>query len=98
VPTENLRFRDESLIFKVSESATEEEIKRLNHYEYPDMIKVKKLLFKIMLSLFFLIKDNLAGSLKVANNFRAYLPQFFLHLIAEIADQNLAKIRYILET
>ncbi|XP_065335288.1 protein Pixie [Cloeon dipterum] len=39
VPTENLRFRDESLVFKVSESATEEEIKRLNHYEYPDMIK-----------------------------------------------------------
>ncbi|KAF4522919.1 hypothetical protein B566_EDAN012077 [Ephemera danica] len=35
----NLRFRDESLIFKVSESATEEEIKRLNHYEYPTMIK-----------------------------------------------------------
>lgn len=39
VPTENLRFRDESLVFKVSESATEEEIKRLNHYEYPTMIK-----------------------------------------------------------
>ncbi|XP_059490171.1 protein Pixie [Neocloeon triangulifer] len=39
VPTENLRFRDESLVFKVSESATEEEIKRLNHYEYPTMTK-----------------------------------------------------------
>jgi len=39
VPTENLRFRDESLIFKVSESATEEEVKRMTHYEYPEMTK-----------------------------------------------------------
>ena len=38
VPTENLRFRDESLTFKVSESATEE-IKRQNHYDYPAMTK-----------------------------------------------------------
>lgn len=37
VPTENLRFRDESLVFKVAESATEEEVKRMNHYEYPPM-------------------------------------------------------------
>ena len=27
VPTENLRFRDESLVFKVSESAMEEEVR-----------------------------------------------------------------------
>lgn len=39
VPTENLRFRDESLVFKVAESATEEEVKRMNHYEYPSMSK-----------------------------------------------------------
>lgn len=39
VPTENLRFRDESLVFKVAESATEEEVKRMNHYEYPAMSK-----------------------------------------------------------
>lgn len=39
VPTENLRFRDESLVFKVSDSATEEEIKRMSHYEYPHMVK-----------------------------------------------------------
>ncbi|XP_075227958.1 ATP-binding cassette sub-family E member 1 pix [Lycorma delicatula] len=39
VPTENLRFRDESLVFKVAESATEEEVKRMNHYEYPEMSK-----------------------------------------------------------
>lgn len=39
VPTENLRFRDESLVFKVAESATEEEVKRMNHYEYPSMAK-----------------------------------------------------------
>lgn len=39
VPTENLRFREESLVFKVAESATEEEIKRMNHYEYPTMSK-----------------------------------------------------------
>lgn len=36
VPTENLRFRDESLIFKVSESATEE-VKRMTQYQYPNM-------------------------------------------------------------
>ncbi|XP_063242571.1 protein Pixie isoform X2 [Bacillus rossius redtenbacheri] len=39
VPTENLRFRDESLVFKVAESATEEEVKRMNHYVYPSMSK-----------------------------------------------------------
>ena len=39
VPTENLRFREDSLIFKVAESATEEEIRRMNHYEYPYMMK-----------------------------------------------------------
>ncbi|XP_037929034.1 ATP-binding cassette sub-family E member 1 [Teleopsis dalmanni] len=39
VPTENMRFRTESLTFKVSESATEEEIKRMNHYIYPAMTK-----------------------------------------------------------
>ncbi|XP_057340028.1 protein Pixie [Microplitis mediator] len=39
VPTENLRFREESLVFKVAESANEEEIKRMNHYEYPAMKK-----------------------------------------------------------
>ena len=39
VPTENLRFREDSLIFKVAESATEEEIKRMSRYEYPNMVK-----------------------------------------------------------
>ncbi|ODM87649.1 ATP-binding cassette sub-family E member 1, partial [Orchesella cincta] len=39
VPTENLRFREESLIFKVSETATEEEVKRMARYEYPTMTK-----------------------------------------------------------
>lgn len=38
VPTENLRFRDSGLVFKVAESA-QEEIKRLCHYEYPKMFK-----------------------------------------------------------
>lgn len=38
VPTENLRFRDTELVFKVSESA-QEEIKRMCHYEYPRMAK-----------------------------------------------------------
>jgi len=39
VPTENLRFREESLVFKVAESATEEEIKRMARYEFPHMKK-----------------------------------------------------------
>jgi ATP-binding cassette subfamily E protein 1 len=39
IPTENLRFREEALVFKVSESATEEEIKRFARYEYPTMAK-----------------------------------------------------------
>lgn len=39
VPTENLRFRETSLVFKVSETATEEEIKRHCHYDYPHMFK-----------------------------------------------------------
>uniref|UniRef100_A0A8D3CTX9 ATP-binding cassette, sub-family E (OABP), member 1 n=1 Tax=Scophthalmus maximus TaxID=52904 RepID=A0A8D3CTX9_SCOMX len=39
VPTENLRFRETSLVFKVAETANEEEVKRLRHYQYPDMGK-----------------------------------------------------------
>jgi len=36
---ENLRFRDESLTFKVSEQATEEVVKRQRSYQYPIMTK-----------------------------------------------------------
>ncbi|XP_054163702.1 ATP-binding cassette sub-family E member 1-like [Oppia nitens] len=39
VPTENLRFRESALVFKVSETATEEEVKRMSRYEYPAMVK-----------------------------------------------------------
>lgn len=40
VPTENLRFRETSLVFKVAETATEEEVKKMCRYQYPDMKKV----------------------------------------------------------
>jgi len=39
VPTENLRFREESLVFKVSENAAEEDVKRMASYTYPKMSK-----------------------------------------------------------
>lgn len=39
IPTENLRFRETSLVFKVAETANEEEVKRLRHYQYPEMKK-----------------------------------------------------------
>ena len=39
VPTENLRFRETVLTFKVSEKSDEEEIKRLYNYKYPNMVK-----------------------------------------------------------
>jgi ATP-binding cassette subfamily E protein 1 len=40
VPTENLRFRDESLTFKVAENVeSEKEKKQHNRYKYPDMTK-----------------------------------------------------------
>lgn len=40
VPTENLRFRETVLTFKVSENATEDEHKKkLYQYDYPDMSK-----------------------------------------------------------
>jgi len=42
VPTENLRFRESSLTFKVSETAEEEEMKRMRRYKYPDMTKILK--------------------------------------------------------
>jgi len=38
VPTENLRFREDGLVFKVSENATEE-VKRQCRYDYPHMKK-----------------------------------------------------------
>merc|ERR1712003_16387 len=39
VPTENLRFREDALVFKVSENASEEDVKRMTSYEYPHMYK-----------------------------------------------------------
>lgn len=39
VPTENLRFRETSLVFKVAETADEAELKRMRRYMYPDMSK-----------------------------------------------------------
>nr|QUF59461.1 ATP-binding cassette transporter Abce1 [Brachionus angularis] len=39
VPTENLRFRETVLTFKVVEKSEDEEIKRLYNYNYPDMAK-----------------------------------------------------------
>jgi ATP-binding cassette subfamily E protein 1 len=43
VPTENLRFREESLTFKVSDTGVEgdEEAKRFLHYKYPAMKKTQ---------------------------------------------------------
>lgn len=44
VPTENLRFRETSLTFKVAETADkEEEIKKLRRYSYPNMKKILKM-------------------------------------------------------
>jgi len=39
VPTENLRFREESLSFKVSDQLSEEEVKRLSKLSYPAMTR-----------------------------------------------------------
>ncbi|ORM40108.1 ABC transporter E family member 2 [Babesia sp. Xinjiang] len=39
VPTENLRFREESLCFKVAADVDMEEIERLHNYTYPEMKK-----------------------------------------------------------
>ncbi|CAH1756788.1 22662_t:CDS:2 [Entrophospora sp. SA101] len=40
VPTENLRFRDESLTFKLAETAEDEkEVDKFRRYQYPDMKK-----------------------------------------------------------
>lgn len=39
VPTENLRFRETSLVFKVAETAAEEEVKKMCRYHYPNMKK-----------------------------------------------------------
>jgi len=39
VPTENLRFRDTPLVFRVSETGDTEDVKRVARYEYPVMTK-----------------------------------------------------------
>lgn len=39
IPTENLRFRETVLTFRVAEKQEEDDIKKMNHYEYPDMLK-----------------------------------------------------------
>ncbi|XP_003746536.1 ATP-binding cassette sub-family E member 1 [Galendromus occidentalis] len=40
VPTENLRFRESSLVFKVSDNTGDEDVKRICRYEYPTMVKI----------------------------------------------------------
>ncbi|KAL0140577.1 translation initiation factor RLI1 [Mucor lusitanicus] len=40
IPTENLRFREESLTFKIAETATEASVSKVNSYKYPKMQKV----------------------------------------------------------
>ena len=42
VPTDNLRFREASQTFQVSETAEEEEMKRMRRYKYPNMTKKLK--------------------------------------------------------
>lgn len=40
VPTENLRFREESLTFKLAENAEDEkEVEKQGSHKYPDMVK-----------------------------------------------------------
>ncbi|OQR75300.1 ATP-binding cassette sub-family E member 1-like [Tropilaelaps mercedesae] len=39
VPTENLRFRESSLVFKVSDNTGDEDVKRIARYEYPSIMK-----------------------------------------------------------
>ena len=39
IRTENLRFREVALTFKVVENASEEEVKRLSTHQYPAMRK-----------------------------------------------------------
>ena len=39
IPSENLRFRETALTFKVSEQMSDEDIKRLAQYKYPAMKK-----------------------------------------------------------
>ncbi|KAG2232304.1 hypothetical protein INT48_009325 [Thamnidium elegans] len=40
IPTENLRFREESLTFKIAETANEASVSKVNSYKYPKMKKV----------------------------------------------------------
>lgn len=48
VPTENLRFREDSLTFKVAETAEEEErTKQMMRYSYPNMVKTFSNSFKL---------------------------------------------------
>uniref|UniRef100_UPI00358FC197 ATP-binding cassette sub-family E member 1 n=1 Tax=Myxine glutinosa TaxID=7769 RepID=UPI00358FC197 len=39
VPTENLRFREVALVFKVAETAAEDDVKKMCRYQYPSMNK-----------------------------------------------------------
>ncbi|KAI3378126.1 hypothetical protein SNEBB_007071 [Seison nebaliae] len=39
IPSENLRFREEGLKFRITEALSEEEIKRLEQFKYPTMSK-----------------------------------------------------------
>jgi len=47
VPTENLRFRDESLNFKITDAELEESVKRQYAYRYPALTKTMGAQFKL---------------------------------------------------
>ena len=52
VPTENLRFRDEALTFKVAETGDETEVgaKKFSRFQYPAMSKTQVCLGSVYLS------------------------------------------------
>ena len=59
VPTENLRFRETSLIFKVSETCDEEEVKRMCRNKYPSLTKtlgklIRPDIFPILIGVLFI--------------------------------------------
>ncbi|KAJ6925318.1 hypothetical protein NC651_009855 [Populus alba x Populus x berolinensis] len=63
VPTENLRFRDESLTFKVAETPQEnaEEIQTYARYKYPTMSKTQEILNFVSLRIVVMLGENGTG-------------------------------------
>ena len=81
VPTENLRFREDALVFKVSENATEEDVKRMTRYD-SRLLHTKMCINPCVFSFFiFISKINRTDGQSLRGRFTSEFIFFYIYNI-----------------